>query len=918
MSKKRRHRQGKARGKGPQANPQTNRTRALELVRQQQWAAATPLLRSLLTRPEANDELRRALAQCLQAQEQYGECRQVLLALHTPQQHDLLLAGWCACREAQWEVAEQCFTQAQQFAESGWGYRGHALVLATGRHNRDIPRPEQERIIALLRRALSCADCPESAGQWLANMVFCTTAAGDRDQFLAVYDEILALHPDFMQVRYDQIGELLMHGESERAWTALQPLLGDPPPPRTAWLAFSVANERQDWAAALNFLECIPDPATEIGPAAIQGDLLRDTEFYAEAAERYGHEAERADASDEARLYGLAGRALARLALRDGPGARQDTIQFVTLWCALVEKMGETPYPGATILVADHPEAYYREAYTITDFLTAIWDSLSKAPAALSGAALAATELEFPAETRGWLCYMYYEYSGSEYNEDYAALVEAAALVDAPPVRYALMRCHAARGEWLEALEQYFAAAHQEVAARGDTTHYAFYEEDGWHLPAKLTRKVQQALHRCGQEELAAATPAESQVILLPFYQGFWRPLLCAAKMYAELGTVAEQLEGLIPGTDKESLADRRSLHWDRAYALHSRDLFAAAAELYRECLVAEPDNPNTLHNLSLVVAKLGDTAEAKRLADRAAQLAPRDELITKHSKALAQQEETRRRQEEQQEDFLRTARDRWPQLGRYPRQLVAALTVIHRFQGWDDLARLTGQEARYLPGHWRKLVDAGMIIESDGGKTFRVNPHISDLAELERTHSLVAQIVRADPTVRFKPVFNSKLEYTVYRLLATLFPNHLVCPNTSPLAIFNYDRMKEVLDAAEFQYFLMCLVDFVIINTTTYLPILAFEVDSQWHDGAVQQARDQKKNRIFQLGGVPLIRLRPYGQPSEQAMQQQIVAEVRALLAAAPAATGPVNLAAEVAVERFAALPLLPTAADASGATDD
>jgi Protein of unknown function (DUF2726) len=103
---------------------------------------------------------------------------------------------------------------------------------------------------------------------------------------------------------------------------------------------------------------------------------------------------------------------------------------------------------------------------------------------------------------------------------------------------------------------------------------------------------------------------------------------------------------------------------------------------------------------------------------------------------------------------------------------------------------------------------------------------------------------------------------------------------------IFQYDRIKKLLDAEEFRYFLMSQADFCVTSTANYLPIMAVELDSDYHDSPEQLERDAKKDRIFQLGGVPLLRLRSHGRPSDQGMRRDIVEAVQAL-AEELAATG-------------------------------
>ena len=41
---------------------------------------------------------------------------------------------------------------------------------------------------------------------------------------------------------------------------------------------------------------------------------------------------------------------------------------------------------------------------------------------------------------------------------------------------------------------------------------------------------------------------------------------------------------------------------------------------------------------------------------------------------------------------------------------------------------------------------------------------------------------------------------------------------------IFSFDKLKELLDEDTFTYYLRTHVDFVVVNTTNYLPIIAFE----------------------------------------------------------------------------------------------
>ena len=250
---------------------------------------------------------------------------------------------------------------------------------------------------------------------------------------------------------------------------------------------------------------------------------------------------------------------------------------------------------------------------------------------------------------------------------------------------------------------------------------------------------------------------------------------------------------------------------------------------------------------------------------------------MTNQRDSLREQIGVRCAEEQRREQFLCTARERWPQLDYYKRKILSTLLVLG---ACDDLQRLaeyscTGEQ--YFPGNWRKLVGLGMVVEVDNG-TFGVNEHIVDLVKQERTHAVATTIIRADSRIAFKPIFNSRLEHTVYNVLIGLFPNHLVFPNMSLQTIFQYDRMRDLLNSETFTYFLMSQVDFCVTSTANYFPIIAFEVDSPYHDVPEQQQRDVKKNEIFRRGGVPLLRLHHATGGREREQSGGIIEQVRKL----------------------------------------
>lgn len=67
--------------------------------------------------------------------------------------------------------------------------------------------------------------------------------------------------------------------------------------------------------------------------------------------------------------------------------------------------------------------------------------------------------------------------------------------------------------------------------------------------------------------------------------------------------------------------------------------------------------------------------------------------------------------------------------------------------------------------------------------------------------------------------------------------------------------------------------VDFLLFRRMDKSPLLAVEVDgTAFHTaGSVQASRDEKKNRIFDLCGIPLLRLRTDGSGEKERLEQRL-----------------------------------------------
>jgi Flp pilus assembly protein TadD len=396
--------------------------------------------------------------------------------------------------------------------------------------------------------------------------------------------------------------------------------------------------------------------------------------------------------------------------------------------------------------------------------------------------------------------------------------------------------------------------------------HAHIYVDDGGHPNSKAECA---ALMKAFMEELqSACDDAEITAIFLPTYD-FIRNSLRANEQYAELRDAAARLLKVAP--------DAPDLLWDHAYAHHCRGNSQEAESGYRHLLELNPKDSAALHNLSLLLNERGELEEAVLLSQKAAELSPDIANIKNWHSKLQSRKEAQDEAKRRHEDFLRTAVLRWPKLDYYKRQLACALSLISGYKGLDHLAKLSGIDERYLAGHLRVLEEEGIIIYPREG-TFELNKHLTTLIERENTHAIITKIIHGDESVAFRPIFNSRQDYTVYSILISLFPNHLIFPNMALQTIFQFERMKALLDPDEFTFMLRSQVDFCVTSTANYLPLVAFELDSRFHEDDEQKKRDAKKEEIFRVGGVPLLRLRGYGRPTASAFRSQIVHDVTAL----------------------------------------
>lgn len=240
---------------------------------------------------------------------------------------------------------------------------------------------------------------------------------------------------------------------------------------------------------------------------------------------------------------------------------------------------------------------------------------------------------------------------------------------------------------------------------------------------------------------------------------------------------------------------------------------------------------------------------------------------------------------------FLPTDPQQWEDLDIFEKYILAMVDDIlasgSEISPFSEISNITRVEEFHLKWHWRKLIKGGFLTEK--GHEITINPKIKTLIkdmqnphmrDLLQVHAICLDTIGI--TYPVKSIFNSGGEFNLYNVLSRLFPSNLIYPNMALQTIFDFNDMKRMLiDRGDFNHYMTSMVDICIISTETcYLshwPVMGIEVDSPCHDNKRQQIRDERKNRIFEIGGVPLLRIRIDGNSAPKEVCRQLCEAIEA-----------------------------------------
>ncbi|MCK1983707.1 MULTISPECIES: DUF2726 domain-containing protein [Peribacillus] len=289
------------------------------------------------------------------------------------------------------------------------------------------------------------------------------------------------------------------------------------------------------------------------------------------------------------------------------------------------------------------------------------------------------------------------------------------------------------------------------------------------------------------------------------------------------------------------------------AYCLADAEKFETAKQLYEKLIQKDPESPSALNNVAVIyrdIAKEYD--KALEYFELAAKYDPENELYHRNIQNTMETIKKEKEKPKRQKDHYFKKTDKQQKSICFTLYKLEELETVTT----EVIENHTSYKGNYLKKHLTTL-ESLELIHHDPAKGWRLEPTIRELVESYVDPKLERQIIRNSQAVMYRPIFYHEAEITLYRVLMELFPQHFVFPNMDLKTIIQVDKIRNYIDHEHLNYLFMAHVDFAIIDTTTYFPILTFERDSEYQDVEPQKTNALKKNLIFQTSGLPLIRIR-------------------------------------------------------------
>ncbi|WP_391558339.1 DUF2726 domain-containing protein [Robertmurraya sp.] len=295
------------------------------------------------------------------------------------------------------------------------------------------------------------------------------------------------------------------------------------------------------------------------------------------------------------------------------------------------------------------------------------------------------------------------------------------------------------------------------------------------------------------------------------------------------------------------------SHRFEIAFSLANGKKYEKAKKLYEELIQNEQGSGAVLNNLAVIYRDIDKNYDkALEFFELAAKNEPEEELFQRNIKTTMEMiKKEKEKPKRQIENYFKKT----------DKQLKSICFTIYKLEDLDkvtieDIENATSFKGTYLKKHLSQLENLELIF-FDAEKGWKLESPIRVKVASYVDPKLERQIIRNNRAVMYRPIFYHEAEITLYRVLTELFPQHFVFPNMDLKTIIQVEKIRDYIGSELLDYLFKAHVDFAIIETKTYFPILTFERDSEFQDVEPQKSNAVKKNTIFETSGLPLIRIR-------------------------------------------------------------
>ncbi len=692
-----------------------------QLVKNGDISKAIDALRTQLIK-EPTDERKRLLGNCYFQIGEYKEAANAWLTLNTPTANDLASAGAAWLNEDEWEHAKSALQRSLDLEEHAYPLYLQALAIKGDQEYYSLQSEERINVINLLQKARSLHGCPAKALLLLDDLLP-HDRSSDRT---ALLEEATRLYPDHTELCLRYARHLTYETDAyAKSLIVTKPLLSRTPPSQRAldcivWSAFKLGLFED---ALIHANQLRPSSFWPYGPAIdqVKGDIYLAWGKTGEALTCYERETQRNDF--EAAFLGFFRIAKVWLVRNEHEKALSAALEGTTLWLDYPNEIGcRRVLTNCSVSVG--------EADDHTDACLHFSGEMVKEVCE----ALLSAGQEISVDEKGMLAYLLYkiygetepsddEHESTSKMDDLLLIVEQVSLH--PHMGEDLARYYAKKRDITRAIRAHLnycqwklsALAHHRLKPPANEKNqrllaieWTFSEYNAefscdQELLDSLSEAERERCHTIAWEALQAHS-AETDVMLsffVPFFHSFWSDLLTAGDMNRALVETTKLLV--------QAATDDKTLWWLLAYHLHELEQIDEAELTYRRYLELAPDSASALHNLSLIVEKKGALQEALVLSQKAAALAPDDELIVKNTRRLTQIDEEHQQAQQKQEGT-----PLWSRLTDGQKWLLC-LMKLYPSAHWSALLPRIKQDEhqlRQLQEDWEWLLAQGICVQSD------------------------------------------------------------------------------------------------------------------------------------------------------------------------------------------------------------